>query len=103
MELVRSGPAAKPYLWAGTGVTPRWSPPIGNMPLNAATLRAMTNLDPQLWTSTRRRWDRFHTARNLLNPAEVALLASAARAAEPNHRTRPKSKHVTLRRQRYSR
>lgn len=52
--------------------------PIGNMPLNAATLRAMTNLDPQLWTSTRRRWDRFHTARNLLNPAEVALVAVAA-------------------------
>jgi hypothetical protein len=50
--------------------------PIGNMPLNAATLRA--NLDPQLWTSTRRRWDRFHTARNLLNPAEVALVAVAA-------------------------
>jgi hypothetical protein len=52
--------------------------PIGNMPLNAATLRAMTNLDPQLWTSTRRRWDRFHTARNLLNRAGVALVAVAA-------------------------
>jgi hypothetical protein len=51
--------------------------PIGNMPLNAATLRAR-----RTWTRNldfpRRRWDRFHTARNLLNPAEVALVAVAA-------------------------
>jgi hypothetical protein len=52
--------------------------PIGNMPLNAATLRARRTWTRKLWTFTCRRWDRFHTARNLLNRAGVALVAVAA-------------------------
>jgi hypothetical protein len=48
------------------------------MPLNAATLRATASMDQQLWTTTRQRWDRFHTARNLLNAAGLTLLGIAA-------------------------
>lgn len=73
-------PDARPYLWAGTGCYAAMVAITlaGNMPLNAATLRASATIDQQMWLSIRRRWDRFHTARNLLNIAGLALLATAA-------------------------
>jgi Domain of unknown function (DUF1772) len=75
-----SGPRARPYLWAGTGAYAAMVAVtlLGNMPLNAATLRATTSMDDALWTETRRRWDRFHTARNILNGAGLTLLGVAA-------------------------
>jgi hypothetical protein len=50
----------------------------GNMPLNAATLRASADMDSQQWADTRRKWDRLHTARNALNLAGLALLSLGA-------------------------
>lgn len=47
----------------------------GNMPLNAATLRAKAAMDPNQWSGIRKRWNRFHTYRNLLNVAGLTLLA----------------------------
>jgi hypothetical protein len=75
-----STPTAKPYAWAGTscyaamiGLTL-----AGNMPLNAATLRASADMDSQQWADTRRKWDRLHTARNALNLTGLALLSLGA-------------------------
>lgn len=71
---------ARPLAWAGTGCYAAMVAVTlaGNMPLNAATLRATSSMDPDLWRETRKRWDQFHTGRNLLNVAGLTLLGLAA-------------------------
>ena len=76
----RAQPTPRPWLWAGTGCYAAMVAVtlIGNMPLNAATLRATASMDQALWTQTRRRWDRFHAARNMLNLTGLGLIGAAA-------------------------
>lgn len=75
-----ASPRARPLAWAGTGCYAAMVAVTlaGNMPLNAATLRATTAMDHQLWSDIRKRWNRFHTGRNLLNVAGLTLLALGA-------------------------
>ena len=49
----------------------------GNMPINLAVLRWEEPGDPARWTALRRRWDRIHTARVLLDTTAFALLVAA--------------------------
>jgi hypothetical protein len=49
-----------------------------NMPINLAVFRWDEEQgDPQRWSRLRRRWDRIHTARVLLDSAGFALVAAA--------------------------
>jgi uncharacterized membrane protein len=50
---------------------------IGNMPVNLFTLRASPDVDPAEWNRQRRRWDRFHVARVILDAAALALFVLA--------------------------
>ena len=56
---------------------------IGNMPLNAATLRADENTTSGEWHRIRRRWNQLHLIRNALNVAGLTLLSVAA--TKPGH------------------
>jgi uncharacterized membrane protein len=76
----RPGTGAARYIWAGTGCYAAMLgiTLVGNMPLNAATLRATERMDRQGWMSIRRRWDQFHGVRNVFNVTGLVLLAVAA-------------------------
>jgi hypothetical protein len=51
---------------------------IGNMPINVRVLRwDEEHGDPDEWRRIRRRWDRFHTARVVLDSAGFVLVALA--------------------------
>ena len=50
---------------------------VGNMPINLAVLRWEEPGDPEQWTELRRRWDRLHTVRILLDTAGFGLLVAA--------------------------
>ena len=57
---------------------------IGNLPLNAATLEYPATGDASGWAAIRRRWQRLHTVRVLLDLGAFAALAAAAvRVDEP--------------------
>ena len=75
-----SSTRATPYIWAGTGCYAAMMTItlVGNMPLNAATLRATESMDRGGWRSIRKRWNQFHEVRNALNLTGIALLAFAA-------------------------
>jgi uncharacterized membrane protein len=49
----------------------------GNMPINAAVLRWEESADPGRWRALRRRWDRLHTVRVLLDTTAFAMLVAA--------------------------
>ncbi|MBA2531792.1 MAG: DUF1772 domain-containing protein [Nocardioidaceae bacterium] len=49
----------------------------GNMPINVAILRWEEPGDPARWQQLRRRWDRIHTLRILLDTGGFALLLAA--------------------------
>lgn len=49
----------------------------GNMPINLAILRWQEPGDPAHWQQLRRRWDRIHTLRILLDTSGFALLLAA--------------------------
>lgn len=51
---------------------------LGNVPLNRATLAYPSDGDPAGWAAIRRRWERLHTARVLLDLTAFAALATAA-------------------------
>jgi hypothetical protein len=72
-----------PYIWGGTACYAAMLAItlVGNMPLNAATLRATESMDRQNWVSIRRRWDQFHGLRNVLNVTGMILLGIAASRA----------------------
>jgi hypothetical protein len=75
--------ASAPYIWGGTACYAAMLAItlVGNMPLNAATLRATESMDRQNWVSIRRRWDQFHGVRNVLNVTGMILLGIAASRA----------------------
>lgn len=51
---------------------------IGNMPINLRVFRwDEAGGDPEEWRRLRRRWDRIHTARVLLDSAGFALVSAA--------------------------
>ncbi len=52
----------------------------GNMPINLAVLRWEEPGDPARWTALRRRWDRIHTVRILLDTSGFGLLVAACLA-----------------------
>lgn len=55
---------------------------ILNMPINVAIFRwDEENGNPERWRRLRRRWDRIHSARVLLDSAGFALVAAAVTAA----------------------
>jgi hypothetical protein len=55
---------------------------IGNMPINIRVFRwDEQHGDPQQWRSLRRRWDRLHSARILLDSAGFVLITLAAARA----------------------
>ncbi len=47
---------------------------VGNMPLNAATLRMRPDVDPNEWELVRGRWDALHSVRILLDVSGFLLL-----------------------------
>ena len=49
----------------------------GNMPINLAVLRWEEPGDPARWQALRRRWDRIHSARVLLDTTGFGLLVAA--------------------------
>ncbi len=49
----------------------------GNMPINLAVLRWQEPGDPQRWRQLRRRWDRIHTIRVMLDTTGFGLLLAA--------------------------
>ena len=49
----------------------------GNMPINLAVLRWQEPGDPVRWIALRRRWDRIHSARILLDGSGFGLLVAA--------------------------
>ena len=51
-----------------------------NMPINLAVLRWEEPGDPERWGRLRRRWDRIHTVRVLLDTTGFALLVAACLA-----------------------
>src|SRR3712207_1574206 len=56
----------------------------GNMPINNQILQLSPETPPANWKSLRKRWDRFHTLRNLLNIAGLScLILGALTAADP--------------------
>lgn len=52
----------------------------GNLPINRRILRATLDTPPPAWWELRRRWDRLHAARVLLDVAGLALLILGALA-----------------------
>lgn len=55
---------------------------IGNMPINVRVLRwDVERGDPEEWRRIRRRWDRLHTIRTVLDGAGFVLVALAAVSA----------------------
>ncbi len=52
----------------------------GNMPINLAVLRWNEPGDPVRWAALRRRWDRIHTVRILLDTTGFGLLVAACLA-----------------------
>ncbi len=50
---------------------------VGNLPLNARTAAYPRSGDPAGWQDVRRRWERLHTARVLLDLAAFAALTAA--------------------------
>lgn len=55
---------------------------IGNMPINVRVLRwDEEHGDPEEWRRIRRRWDRLHTIRTVLDSAGFVLVALAALGA----------------------
>ena len=50
---------------------------VGNVPINVQTLRFEGD-DEQRWRAMRRRWDRLHTVRIVLDIGGFALIAAAA-------------------------
>lgn len=55
---------------------------VGNVPLNTRTLAYPTEGDAAGWSAIRRRWERLHTARVLLDLTAFAALTTAALADE---------------------
>lgn len=51
---------------------------VGNIPLNTATMAYPTTGDPLGWAGIRRRWERLHTTRVLLDLTAFGCLAAAA-------------------------
>ena len=51
---------------------------IGNMPLNVKVLSATEDMPEAQWRALRRRWDRLHSVRIVLDAAALALVAVAA-------------------------
>lgn len=49
----------------------------GNMPINVAVLRWQEPGDPARWQQLRRRWDRIHTVRIVLDTTGFGLLVAA--------------------------
>jgi uncharacterized membrane protein len=47
---------------------------IGNMPINAQILAQSTDVPPSQWHALRKRWDQWHTLRNVLNFVGLGLL-----------------------------
>ena len=52
----------------------------GNMPINVAVLRWKEPGDPARWAALRRRWDRIHTVRIVLDTTGFGLLVAACLA-----------------------
>ena len=52
----------------------------GNVPINRKILEATLDTPPPTWWSLRRRWDRLHTARVVLDVAGLALFILGALA-----------------------
>ena len=50
---------------------------VGNMPINVAVLRWQEPGDERRWRRLRRRWDRIHTARIVLDTTGFGLLVAA--------------------------
>ena len=63
----------------------------GNMPINTAVLGWQEPGDPDHWRALRRRWDRLHTVRVMLDVTAFSLLVAAClnRPARRGHRRRP--------------
>ena len=55
---------------------------VGNVPLNNRTLAYPTDGDAAGWSAIRRRWERLHTARVLLDLTAFAALITAVLADE---------------------
>ena len=53
----------------------------GNIPINRRIVRADPEHPPADWRELRRRWDRFHAARNLLNVTAFVLSVLATLAS----------------------
>ncbi len=51
---------------------------LGNMPINNRVLAASPDSPPADWLALRRRWDRLHTVRNLLNMAGLSCFVLSA-------------------------
>ena len=51
---------------------------IGNMPINLRIFRWDEAGDPEEWRRLRRRWDRLHTIRIVLDSSGFVLIALAA-------------------------
>jgi uncharacterized membrane protein len=51
---------------------------VFNMPLNLRVLRATPEIPEDEWRSIRRRWDRLHSIRIVLDIAALGLIAAAA-------------------------
>jgi hypothetical protein len=51
---------------------------VGNIPLNRRTMSYPGDGDAQGWATIRRRWERLHIARVLLDLTAFACLAAAA-------------------------
>lgn len=50
---------------------------VGNMPINVAVLRWQEPGDPVRWRQLRRRWDRIHTVRIVLDTTAFGLLVAS--------------------------
>lgn len=51
---------------------------VGNLPLNARTVAYPSHGDAEGWAEIRRRWERLHVARVLLDLVAFGALAGAA-------------------------
>lgn len=54
----------------------------GNMPINNEVLQLSPDAPPPNWRQIRKRWDQFHTLRNLLNIAGLSCLILGSLAPE---------------------
>lgn len=59
---------------------------VGNVPLNTRTLAYPADGDAAGWSAIRRRWERLHTARVLLDLTAFAALTTAALAGRVGRR-----------------